>query len=452
MPDMKDKNLDKNPDFKSVSWNNNFCIVKYKDKETNLLVSITLSNYFDKFKDLPKEERPKITKMTIKTIKENVLRLLSHYDYKIKYNIIKNIYEIFINNKKSSMSLEHHISDILDMGDKHNFITNKERLSGIIRRIGQDKKFNPIENYLKKSREYYLKNKNKDIFNELLDTLKTDCIYKEKFVKKYLLQMVVLACSKDNSQTAGQHMLILQGKQGIGKTTWFKNLLPIEFRKDYFLAGRTFDPANKDDIIETVSCWLVELGEISSTFRKADMENLKNFITNHVDKVRIPYDKEATLIKRRTSFCGTTNDIEYLKDLTGNRRFLTIQCQDIALENQSKIDLNMLWGYFYDMYLKNEEKYYFSDKEVEQITVYNDQFINKPELLIQLEEKFIINPEIDEGDDWHNSNEIIQIFNGKLEITSTAKLTKEIKRLNVRHKRDKNKGNVFNLRLKGGND
>ncbi len=115
-------------------------------------------------------------------------------------------------------------------------------------------------------------------------------------------------------------VLIFQGAQGIGKTRFLEKLA---LSPRYFGEGRTYDPRNKDSQIECTSKWICELGEIGSTMKK-DIDSLKAFLTSSTDEYRMPYGKAALRYVRRTSFCGTTNDMQFLVDETGNRRFATI--------------------------------------------------------------------------------------------------------------------------------
>lgn len=430
------------PDFKKVKWNKDFVLVTYKDQEEGQQ-TIRLSEYNNKFNDV--EKKPKMNKFHILQVRENVIRLLAHYGYSMKFNIVKDNYEVFKDDKYYEISLDMFSTYFMDMGTKHNFNLRKEKTIDILKALATENKYNPIENYLKNAHTYYLSNPNDNIFNELADTIISDSFYKKKFLSKFLLQMVWLICCDDKSKISAQYMLVLQGEQGIGKTTWFKNLMPDNLGTKYFLGGRLLDPGNKDHIMETIDNWLVEMGEISSTFRKADQENLKNFITAQEDRFRRPYDKLAINKKRRTTLCGTTNDIEYLRDLTGSRRFLTLNCIDIDWKRE--IDIDMLWGFIYDKYLK-KVTYAFTHDEEKEIMKYNQQYLNKPESLMLLEEYFILNPEIDEGDNWMSSKEIFDKIGFNTVMTNHFKLGKELKRFGVQSKRHRTKRTVYNVRLK----
>jgi putative DNA primase/helicase len=102
------------------------------------------------------------------------------------------------------------------------------------------------------------------------------------------------------------------------------------------------DPNNKDHVITATSHWLVELGELDATFRKADIAALKSFITNSADKLRRPYDRVDSNYRRRTVFFASVNDRKYLVDDTGNRRWWTVPT--VAVDYEHDIDVQQLWA------------------------------------------------------------------------------------------------------------
>lgn len=114
------------------------------------------------------------------------------------------------------------------------------------------------------------------------------------------------------------YMLILEGKQGKGKSTLLERLVGEEWFTDAPL-----DPGNKDTVLTMQSKWLIELGELS-TLTKSDLEIFKAFVSQRTDRMRTPYGKKAEDFARQCVFIGTTNQEEYLRDLTGNRRFWSV--------------------------------------------------------------------------------------------------------------------------------
>lgn len=436
-----------NLDLTKVKWHPDFCFAKIEvpTPEGKLKkVLIRLSEFWEKYPD--KESRPKMVGLDIMHVTENVTCLLKHYNIVLKYNVIRNSFDVFKNNTISKYNLETFFVEIRDKCEKHEFNITKEKLTDILIKISLDNEYNPIEDYLKKSYQYFLGNPDKDIFYRLMDTIESNSEWKEKFIGKFLLQMIYLVCSDDDSQAAADYMLVLQGPQFIGKTTWLRNLLPEKFRSKYFLGGRTLDPTNKDDRIETLANWLVEMGEISSTFRKADQEALKNFITDYKDKFRLPYAKEAIERKRRTSLCGTTNDNEYLKDLTGTRRFLTLHCK--SFDKEAKIDIDMLWGYMYSLYLKGKT-YKFTNDEVLKIMDDNEEYINKPEKLLMIEDTWDLNPAENEGE-WLTGAEIYSSLSDDRGLLNKFTIGRELKKTKIKWLRDKHLNkDLFYVKLKG---
>jgi putative DNA primase/helicase len=114
-------------------------------------------------------------------------------------------------------------------------------------------------------------------------------------------------------------MMILEGAQGIGKTSFLR-----------ILGGNWYDEitedfGTKDFKQKLMGCWIAEIGELAS-LKKAERSNLKATLTCKVDRFRPPYGRMMKDYPRTAVFVGTTNEEEYLTDPTGNRRFFPIKC------------------------------------------------------------------------------------------------------------------------------
>jgi predicted P-loop ATPase len=141
------------------------------------------------------------------------------------------------------------------------------------------------------------------------------CRYVRAVSRRWLISLVARAlrpgCKVDN-------VLILEGEQGVGKSSALEALVG----SDYFL-DTALDIGSKDSMQAIAGAWLVELAELAS-FRRADTERVKSFLTSKVDKFRPPYGAALVDSPRRCVITGTCNPEEgvgYLKDRTGNRRF-----------------------------------------------------------------------------------------------------------------------------------
>lgn len=167
-------------------------------------------------------------------------------------------------------------------------------------------------------------------------------------VKKWLYQCVSLACFNRYDEPFGADgVMVLVGRQGIGKTSFFRK---IALKPDLFCEGLALDFHAKDTLIQSTSFWLCELGEIEATM-KSDIPRLKAFITQAVDEIRRPYARAATRAIRRTSFCASCNSVEFLLDTTGNRRFWTVPVEKINLDALARLDVKQLWLQIYSAVL-----------------------------------------------------------------------------------------------------
>ncbi|GAY72440.1 virulence-associated E family protein [Lentilactobacillus kosonis] len=113
---------------------------------------------------------------------------------------------------------------------------------------------------------------------------------------------------------------ILTGAQGLGKSTVTRNLFPDKFNDNLSGLGK-----DKDDFQQLVGSWIIEIGELSA-MAKTDIERIKSFISGQNDRYRPSYGRHAVNHPRRCVFIGTTNQQDYLKDETGERRFFPIKC------------------------------------------------------------------------------------------------------------------------------
>lgn len=153
------------------------------------------------------------------------------------------------------------------------------------------------------------------------------------------------------------HVLILEGDQGWGKSTLLQNLVGKEWFTDQPLVI-----GEKDTVTTMQSKWLIELGELS-TLNKSEVEAMKAFISQATDRIRVPYGKRMEDFPRQCIFVGSTNKDEYLKDETGNRRFWPVRCTgELRFEEIRKVR-EQLFAEAYAFYLMGEP-IYFEDKKI----------------------------------------------------------------------------------------
>jgi len=163
---------------------------------------------------------------------------------------------------------------------------------------------------------------------------------RDVLVRRWLVSAVAAALKPIGFRARG--VLTLQGPQSIGKTAWLQSLVPdLQLRERLVKTDHMLDPNNKDSILGAITHWLVELGELDSSFKK-DIARMKGFITADKDKVRRPYARLEAEYQRRTVFFASVNNSQFLVDETGNTRFWTIAVKRINYNHL--IDMQQVWA------------------------------------------------------------------------------------------------------------
>lgn len=161
-----------------------------------------------------------------------------------------------------------------------------------------------------------------DRWEDLFSLLKLDPAdtLSRSLVQKWFLQSVALLFNDLQAPFGADGVLVLNGAQGTGKTSFFR-LFALE--ESWFAEGACVKDYDKDTTRRIVTKWISELGEVESTL-KSDVSALKAFVSASVDEYRLPYAKGDTISPRHTSLCATCNSTQYLIDPTGNRRWWSV--------------------------------------------------------------------------------------------------------------------------------
>jgi len=269
----------------------------------------------------------------------NVDFLLKHYGISAQYDVIKKKTVIKVpglagcpDNADNSS-----VAQILSLATLNGMATGQ--IPGFVEAIADRKQTNPVADWIMRKAW-----DGRDRFQELCDTLVTADDYPNKLkrilLRKWLLSAVAAALKPSGFRARG--VLTLQGPQSIGKTAWISNLVSDPMlREKVIKLDHHLDAGNKDSVITAVTHWIVEIGELDSSFKK-DVARLKGFLTTDSDKVRRPYAKADSEYPRRTVFCATVNDANFLVDTTGNSRWWTIDVTSINYDHG--IDMQQLFA------------------------------------------------------------------------------------------------------------
>jgi predicted P-loop ATPase len=133
------------------------------------------------------------------------------------------------------------------------------------------------------------------------------------------------------------HAVILEGEQGLGKSTALKTLA-----SEAWFTDELGDIGGKDASMQLQGRLIVELAELDALSR-AEVSRVKAFLSRSSDKFRPPWGRRVIDVPRQNVFAGTTNKDKYLQDETGARRFWPVRCTRIDLAGIER-DRDQLWA------------------------------------------------------------------------------------------------------------
>ncbi|HCN64449.1 MAG TPA: conjugal transfer protein TraC [Pseudomonas sp.] len=196
--------------------------------------------------------------------------------------------------------------------------------------VAHDNSFHPVRNYLNQL-EWDRVPRLDTWLNTVMGV--TQSGYSAKVGKRWMISAVARVmrpgCKADS-------VMILEGGQGEGKSTAMSILGGDWFMDTPFALG------DKDGFQAIRGKWIIELGELDS-FNKAESTKAKQFFSASTDTYRESYGRRTNDVPRQCVFVGTTNQDEYLKDATGNRRYWPVACTKVDLEQLREIR-DQLWA------------------------------------------------------------------------------------------------------------
>lgn len=208
-------------------------------------------------------------------------------------------------------------------------------------------RFDPILDYFESLEKWDCVN---DYITQLAKfVITTDQEFYIKQFKKMLVRMVAQGL---NAIAFNKHCFTFFSNQNDGKTYFFENLtqgtpLSVYSKKNIEFEGKD----SKRSLAENFMINLDELAGLS----KQDVNRAKAFFSESQIKLRLPYDKKDSIMNRRASFVGSTNQREFLVDETGNVRWIVFEVKTIYHDNggpngYKSVDINKVWAQAYFLF------------------------------------------------------------------------------------------------------
>ena len=189
----------------------------------------------------------------------------------------------------------------------------------------------------------------------------------KKHFKKQLVRTV--ACALDPKYFNKQALILIHEVQNSGKSTFMRFLCPPELY-EYIAEDVTTD---KDSRILLVKNFMINLDELDK-LNKKEIAAVKSFMSKDQINERLPYDRKNSILKRRASFFGSTNNYELLDDPTGSVRWLCFEITSIDFSYRELVDINQVWAEAYSLYLSGEFEFDLTKEEIRQNDLRNKNF------------------------------------------------------------------------------
>ncbi len=249
-------------------------------------------------------------------------------------------------------SLRHYIEKVYR-------ITSPMKINDGLLIVEEKNKFHPIRDYFNS----LVWDGVKRVDNLFIDYLgASDTKYNRMVTRKALVAGVARIF---NPGVKFDYMLVLVGKQGVGKSH-ILSLLGQNWYSDSFNTVQ-----GKEAYEQLQDAWIIEMAELTAA-KKAETEAVKHFISKREDIYRVAYGKRVTKFPRQCVFFGTTNEMDFLKDKTGNRRFWPVMVEKHRIKKDLwrediKAEIHQIWAEAVELWKMGEGL--FLEQELEKQAV-----------------------------------------------------------------------------------
>ena len=222
-------------------------------------------------------------------------------------------------------------------------------------------------------------------------------------LKKWLVGMVAGWISED---VVNNVILVFKGEQGAYKATWFNYLLPPQL-KLYFYTKTNANRMARADLLPLAQYGLVCCEELA-TMRPAELNQLKAAVTMPSIDERAAYAHFHEHRKHIASFCGTGNNVSFLSDPTGNRRWLPFEVESIVSPREHPFCYEGIYSQALALY-KSGFTFWFTKEEIQEQNRHNRKF-ETPRLEHELVDLYFRKPLEHENSMFMTSSRVLQII------------------------------------------
>lgn len=194
-------------------------------------------------------------------------------------------------------------------------------------------------------------------------------------LKRWMVSMIAAALDET---VVNQVILTLIGRQGSYKTSFMQHILPPVL-SEYYTTKSNSSRMTKDDLFTMTENLVINLEEID-TMPPSELNQLKAMVTQRYVDERRAYGRNKVHLPHVASFVATGNNLQFLTDDTGNRRWLPFEVEDIDSPWEADIPYEGIYSQTYALYQDVNFRYWFTDKEIQQLRGHVQQFeVPRPE-------------------------------------------------------------------------
>lgn len=273
------------------------------------------------------------------------------------------------------------IASYIENSPDYGVLFDNKKIRSAITVIAMRHKYNPILDYFNKAyAEWDKQNRLDNVMGDYLGVTETQVT--QLITKLFFVGAVAKA---HNPKTKFDFVLDLVGGQGAGKTTFLQKISPLGYYTDQF---STFD--NKDDYAVMRRALIINDDEMTAT-NAASFEVLKKFITLQEFEYRKPYGHQAERFNKNFVMARTTNELYYLKDKTGERRFLPLHVNKDRQKYHPVTDLKpdyvqQLWGEAMHLYKDTDFSFALTKDQEGELNEHRQSFMYTDELEDKIDE------------------------------------------------------------------